>query len=196
MATVLYPGPGLVELDYSVDGLSHVMTFSVIPDGTPVIGDPADEILIFEKDGQSSLLSVRLDALRQLLDGIFDTAVSSFNTWNFYMVTPSSFERTLITSYSTGTPTFSASPYNPAYSEIYTFRTLNGGIGKVTLLETIHTSKLQLSPSQILTAQDAIAIWFTDNNTPAVGRDNGYFHQLLRVSGGENEHVFKRRYRS
>jgi hypothetical protein len=87
-----------------------------------------------------------------------------------------------------------AAPVNSSQM-IMTFRTTAGGIAKLSFMESPNGGNLPDAPPFAETSLDDIADAFISGDFPWVGRDGGFPFVTLRLFPGQNEALFKLRFR-
>lgn len=193
--TIHYPGPVVMELEYTVDGLKHLLAFNVEPVATPDIGDGFDTIDLKTKNLSTIGADVWAGLFEAGMDGTFNDVDVTFDIWNLYTVAPMSYDRTYISSEATQTPTFTAPATVIAHHTIYTFRTLGGNLGKIYAMEG-NQGQNDIVPYVSLLPQELI---FVDvllvTNTPMIGRDGEFFANLISRASSQNEKTYRERYR-
>lgn len=193
-----FPGPFEVELTYIVQGLEHKMRLSfnqVI--GTYPPGTPATDIMPFAKSGGVGTRNI-VDATNDLLSTLQPLYVdgdTSFLVADVYEYAPGTFDRSFIQTF---TPVFTGSSPGStglASQGIMTFRTGGGGIAKLVCMETAGEANDQIPARQFSASLDAIKDEFIDNDSVWFSRDNNYAVAALRFSNGQNEKIWRKRFR-
>lgn len=189
-----YPGPYEVEHSYTIDGLTHKfrLNFDVVT--PPSVGDTPAEIDLQTRMSGTLDLDTALDEFTDLIKVVWSAAVTltTFDVWKY---TPDSFEKTYISSGSTGKAGTNGGSYSPANQVTYTARTLEGGIHKLVLLETVSTSDLIIPYGALGAGAQAIMDYIADADTWILGRDTSYCVVPLNQCNTQNEAVYRKRFR-
>jgi hypothetical protein len=113
--------------------------------------------------------------------------------WKF---APATFDAQYFSTYSIATAGLHASAGEVASQQTYTFRTIEGGIMKVVLNEQPQSQWAPLSYAGLSADQQAFVDFFTDDSTSYwLARDTSYPHIFLKLFGGYNESLFRKRFR-
>lgn len=192
-----FPGPYTVKIFYDVAGYDHVLNLNVAFATPPAVGALFSAIYPLTDLGTTSAgsLQVWVDLLITDLKPLFSAAESAFRTAELWKNIPDSFAATFVSSYNISVAGTAAGSYTPASQEIYVWRTKEGGTMRLTLMETIDT----VGQSQAYVDLSAGRKTLVDNNfgSPSVwlGRDTSYKLAFLRMHPGQNEKMFRVRYR-
>jgi len=189
-----FPGPYAVEINYQVTGLNHKMLLNTIVDGSVTVGQDPTTINLLTKGGGTVALSTAVDAWVTLMRGEL-TSAADISTYDFWQYTTGTFERTYVTSGAIGVSGNSSGANVLAGYRRVSFRTQVGGIGYFTLLEGVGTGSEQFAPPFPRASTRAIADFMISDDAWMIARDNGYFVAPIRESQGQNESVFRKRYR-
>lgn len=193
-----FPGPYAVEMVYTVGGLTHRMLLNCDVSGSPAPGTDVSLISVLDADGTLINLDDAVTSFVALLAPLYDGA-SDFVEYILWEYTPGTFDRDYISGNSLGTAGSNVGSYAPAKYRKFSFRTAGGGIAYVTLLESIVDGNTQQSYPYTSPASNAIADFVTGTGTNSgwiLGRDNTYPVSSLRLSDGQNEAVFRKRFRN
>lgn len=190
-----YTGPYAIEFEYIVEDQSHKQLISCDTQGTPVAGCDPSTVTLETKDTVGVDMQTAVQAYIDEVVGFYDSGVS-FIGYTLWKYTALSEVRTFITSDTLGDVGLSGGPSRLAGQTTLSFRTQEGGIFKLVYLETIFTDDNQISLGGWGNANAiAIVAMVTATNTWFLAKDTSYPISALRASFGENERVFKKRYR-
>lgn len=190
-----FPGPFEVVIKYSVDGLEHEQNLNCSA-VTPVgVGDSPSDIDLVQRNAGTVQLDTAVDAWCDLLK-VGSSSTMTFNTFDFYSVADLSFERTFITSGDIDIDGTNVGAYNPAHQKTLTFRTLEGGNMRIVVMETADTSKTRVPYNQTGAGNQAIMDFVVSPTNWILARDTSYPISTLNAIGGENEALFRRRFRT
>lgn len=190
-----FPGPWAVEIHYTVGGLNHSMLFSCSTPSLINVGDDPNTIDLYQKGGGTASLTTSVNVLVTLFQPLFDTT-SDFVSFDFWKYAPSSYDRVWYSGGLIGLSGTNAGTYAPAKYRKFSFRTVGGGVAYITLLESIVDGNLQESYPFVSPASNAIADYAVSATSWLSARDNSYFAVPLRLSDGQNEVLFRKRYRN
>ena len=191
-----FPGPYEVRIFYTVNFFEHVQKLSCNLVADPDPGDPFDEIDVYESDGSSNPLDASVDSWVALLLPLMSSADAEINRAELWKITPLSYDGSYISSYDISEAGTSGSGYVVAAEMIFTFRTINGGIMKIHIEEGVTLPGQSAVLGDIGANHQALANYVTGSTGWMWARDNSYASVFLKLHPGQNEAVFKKRYRS
>lgn len=190
-----FPGPYAVEIEYDVDDVSHKMTLNCDVTGSPAPGDIPSSISLVTRDGVGAQLDLAVNAFAALWMPNLNNA-NSTRAYTLWKYTPLSTERQFIT---TDTLTVSGGASGGtvlAHQSTLTFRTQEGNGMRIVILEdalTFNTRSPLASPD--VTNYNALRDFIVSDSNWVLARDTSYPIAALNLTGGQNERVFKVRYR-
>lgn len=194
-----FPGP--YEIEYRLTGFSaptreHVMRFNVAASGTPAIGANPNTIDIQKKGGATAKLDVVASALWDYIRLAYAATVVCAG-YQFWRYTTGTYAKTFIATGAVTTPAGATGSINVAQETILTFRSANGGIAKIALLEPniSGNSKTALVPNAAGTAVQKIAAYVLSADSPVMARDDAFLINALVDARGENESIWRLVYR-
>lgn len=192
-----YPGPWTVELEYVYDGLSHTAAFNVNLTSDPTPGTPFASIGVFDNQDDQVALSDRIDAFTTLYANFF-TDETQFVSWTLWKNVLNSYERTYRASHvpneAVGLNT--GGPNVPAGQLVHSYRSAGGNIAKMMFLEGISTGNTQEAlPTTGMSIHADMANWVLGDDGIFIARDDTRLVAPLRLSRGQNERVFRKRFR-
>lgn len=191
---VNFPGPYEVDINYEQDGLDHKLRLNCDVVIVPTVGDLPADIDLVTRQGTGIALDVAVDAITDFIHPLFESA-SVLTTFDFWRYDPLSFSKTYITTGDISKAGTSATHNTRAGQSVYTHRTLEGGIMKVTLMEPSIFSNLVTPYASLGAASQALMDYVCDADTWILGRDTSYPVVPLNLAQGQNEATFRRRYR-
>lgn len=189
-----FPGPYEVRLFYTTSGLQHQARYNCFADASPTPGTASNAINLVQKDASLINLETAVDDWIALLAPVFNTA-ATFDRAELWQYEVGTTNATFIAAWTIGSNGSSATSPNLAHQDTLTWRTLEGNILKVVLLDGISISKDQVSYAADLPAFKAIADYVVSNDDWIIGKDTSFPVAYIRRSGGENEALARRRYR-
>lgn len=195
-----FPGPYEFRFFYTVGtqpggALIHQARFSAILDIDP---DPGALFTTFKcilSGGGELVASTVCDNVQDVLEDFLNSTDATIDYVELWKYIPGTFQAEYVTTYDISAAAVSVVATNPAGQTVFTMRTTNGGIFKVTLLDTVGDYATPTSyADSVQIAQDVFDYFCSPTLAPFVARDNGYPFAPLRVFPGQSEHVFKKRY--
>jgi len=195
-----YPGPYELRFFYSVDGdpggvLTHQFRFSVELDGDPAPGDGFNTIQIFLSGGSTIGLQTACLAVVNVIEDLYNSTDATFDYVELWKYAAGSFDADYVSTYAIGTAGTSALDTVPCSESIFTFRSTNGGLFKLVLLDNVGTPNVPASYADLNSINQDIVDYFADDTlSPAVARDGGRPFAFMRLFPGQNEALFKQRY--
>lgn len=196
-----YPGPYQLRVFYTctVAGtgtIQHSLRLNCDLDGTPGVGDPFSGITCKQRVGAGDTLDNVVDGLINVIEDVYNDANADFDYAELWKYEALSFDASYVSTYAIGTPGVDVGPVIPAGQSIFTFRTLGGGQFNLHLMESIIYMAPPTEYADLGVDETAIADYFTaDAHSFFWGRDNTYPSICLRRNPGQNEALFRKRYR-
>jgi len=196
-----FPGPYELRIEYTTligaIPIIHTQRLNLDLTTIPNPGDDFTNINVVTRGGVATpVLSAVVDSWLFLVAGRFED-VTTFGIVELWKYTPLTFDAVFISAY-TSVVTNGSDVTNPtvvATQEVYTFRTQEGGIMRLTWLETITAAaQPQTFPTGSATV-DAIETFVVSSINWILARDTSYPFASLRFLGGQNEKTFRQRFR-
>lgn len=197
---------GTFELTYYyatvLSGLSlpHRLTIDVKLDTfsqTVTPGMPFDAILTILGSGSGSTLDIAANDLLDLLLPFWrpTTEFSRVELWK-YGAEPST-DKTFLSVLELAEPgTAAAGSDTAAQQETMTLRTIDGGTMRVQLMEPVSSLTSKQNPPFSPAHFDALRTYLIGTNHPFVGRDNTRPLAAIAWGSGQNEKLFRKRFRA
>jgi len=189
-----FPGPYELEIKYTVSSVEHVHRVSCDTVGTPTVGDLPTAITLQTKDTVGILLNTAVTAYVALLKVRYHTSVT-FTSFDFWKYTPLTYIRQWISTGVLSVAGTSTGSTSLAQQSTFTYRTLEGNIMRTVLLESIDDTKDRVPYASAPASVKAIMDYIVASDTWVLARDTSYPISPLNAVGGQNEAVFKARYR-
>jgi len=190
-----FPGPYELRYFYTVDSRVHQLRHSLQLNDTPSVGDAFSTIIPIERDGDAvTSLNTHVDNFVAVFLPFLSSADGAVNRVELWKYTPSSFDAMYVSVYDISLAGTNVAATIPASQVIWTFRTQEGGILKITILDTTVGAGISLVPPLPTVAQN-IADYINNNNSIVLGRDTSYPFSVVGYYRGQNERLFKRLYR-
>lgn len=176
--------------------LEHTMTFDVLPITTVVPGLDFSDIEIELRNGASSFLDVAVDALVAGLIALYPPSANIIRAELNY-IPEATFAKTFMSSYPIGEEGVNGDfDSQAAYQATYTFRSIGGGSARLQLMESSIVSNSKISYPYGSAALNAIPDLLTATTGFMIARDNTFVFSNLHLSSGQNERLFRKRYRT
>lgn len=193
-----YPGPYEVRIYYDVaigtKTLSHVQRVNVSPLAAVNPGDEFSTIDVDTKSGIGNALDTIVDGWIAALQPLYGAAEADFNFAELWAYAPNSFDATFISAYGIGLPgTGSASLAGGQW--IASFRTIEGGSMKISLMETNVAAGPKRAYAGLSANEQAIVNYVQASTGAFLARDTSFPLTFTNVFPGQNEKTFKQRYR-
>lgn len=198
-----YPGPYEIRLFYSVGlssvTLTHSARYNLILSEDPDPGTSFGEITAVTHDLDGTVgvvaLDTWIDTWVAAIDGMY-AASCSIDYAELWAYEASSFEASFVSSYAIGVAGNGAGTNQSAGQVIMTFRTREGGILKLNLMETNVASGVQISAAALTGTLGGIANIVAGDGNVWIGRDTSAPFAVIAAYPGQNEALFKRRFRA
>jgi hypothetical protein len=190
-----YPGPYEVRINYVVASRPHQQRLNVRIDGTPVAGvDDFTTIDALRRDDAPFALDAEVDAWVDLIKVFLPSAGGDIVNAELWKYTPDSFDADFVAAYDISVAGTNGSANTPASQLIWTFRTQEGGIMKVILMDVSTTPGLPVTPPYTGSTL-ALANAIVNGTSPWLARDTSYAIANIAMYPGQNEALFKKIYR-
>lgn len=189
-----FPGPYEVRLRYTTDGITHVTKLNCFVDGTPTPGTPSTSIDVVQRD--ASLLNIET-ALTEYLAPLRDffPTTATYDYAELWSYPPASTDGTFITGWVVGLAGLNANPVSAASQQTLTYRTLEGNIYKQVLLEYSVGGNGQVTYASDSADWQEVVDYMLSDDSWVIGRDTSFPIAYIRRSAGQNEALFRRRFR-
>lgn len=198
---VNFPGPYQLRFYYDCEpgaepSLPHVLQVNVDLTEEPDPGTPFTEIDCLRFGGLFIGLHNVVDNFVAVLLPLLSAADTALNYVELWKYEPLTFNASYISTYAIAEPGTSISAGSPAEQETYSFRTREGGIMKIVLLEQLHGNRHPENYSDLSQEEKDMVDWVVGpTTTHFLGRDTSYPFVFHKLSAGTNEHTFERRFR-
>lgn len=196
-----FPGPYQLRVYYDCvpaaePSLTHVMQFNLDCDSTPDPGDPFSDIDVLRRSGDPSALSDVVGALMTVLRPICSLADTAFNYAELWAYEAGTENASYVSSLDISLAGSDDVDGVPAELEVYSFRTIEGGIMKIYLLEQLHPGRVPENYTDLSDEEKDFVDWVVAPTSAFfLGRDTSYPFVFHKLSASESEHTFERRYR-
>lgn len=191
-----YPGPYELRYNYLVATRAHQHRVSLDLTTTPSPGDAFSTMTAVTRTGSpsASTLDVDADDWIDLIRAQYN-AGASFDDVELWKYTADSFEAEFVSSLTLGLSGTAGAATKAASNEIYVFRTQEGGIMKISLLDVTTDVGASVGYADLGTNQAAIVDAVLLSSNWILGRDTSYPFSFVRYHPGQSERWFKKIYR-
>lgn len=194
-----FPGPYTIKIfyqtTYSTVPTDHVQELNFDVDVVPDPGDPfSDIIAVLTGGGTANMATVTANWV-SLIEKIFHTS-ALFDHAEVWQYTPGTFLSSFVSTYDLSVNGESVSATPPAGQAIYTFRTVEGGIMKLSFMEASIAQNFPLAYGALSQAEKDIVDVVVNGTYPWLARDTSRPFSFIRSYGGQNEALFKKRFRA
>jgi len=190
-------GPYQIRIDYLTGGLTHRKNLNCAVIGTPAAGTP-DETVLFQTAGDGNVdmrtcVTEYWAFARQFFSS--STSVTLVELWKAVGDDVWDYVTSLGVNLPVGSDT--VNPYVPAHQAILTFRSANGGIARDVFMEDVSSSNAQsaLVANGAGGAPEQLAAYWMSGACWMLARDDSFPIAPLRFSNGQNERIWRKRYR-
>jgi len=205
--TINYPGPFEIRTLYTslpaaAPILQHTQKLNIDLVGDPAQGQTFDNYNVVDKDGDTAVqLDTFVEAYLVLFNKLFAATmtIDAVELWKYPVF--QSFDAVFWSSYDPVAAAGTGAGVNvPAGQDIYTFRTQEGGVLKLNLMEGIAQAGVPKAYSVLSADQKAVVDFFLDGNGATfsavlLGRDTSYPFSFIKNYPGQNEGTWKQRNR-
>lgn len=199
--TFNYPGPFGLRMFYttviSSIPLQHRAEYNIdLQEANPIAGTPFGALNVKLRGGTTQLLSAYCDAWVALVRPILSAGgLSTIDYFELWKYTPQTFDAVFVSTYPVNLAATGASGTQTASQSILTFRTVLGGIMRLSFMETMQTPAAFDTPPLSSAAYQAIADHVVSIGNAFLGRDGAYPFSTIAFFPGQNEKLFKKRLR-
>lgn len=195
--TEYFPGPYEIRIPYNVDGIQHELKLNAglaAASPVPVGGADPDDIILNARVGSVNLQE-GVDALWGAIRPLMSSSALA-GTYEFWRYPVPGAPAVFVTSGSLTVPNGSGGTYTPAQQATYTFRSALGHIGKIVLMEAVQAgnARAPMNPAAP-TAVGTLASYVISGDSWIIARDDSFLVAPLNESYGQNEAIFRRRFR-
>lgn len=190
-----YPGPYQLRVFYTAAGLNHVLRLNFDTVDPISIGDAYNVIEVIRPNATPQTLDSALALLLADMEPLYnlnDATIDRSEVWEYE---PESFEATYLTGNDISDSGSSASATVPAAETVYTFRTAEGGVMRVHLMESTEPPSFSQAYADMSALQKSFVDNFLGSQAWCLARDTSYPVAFLKMHPGQSEALFKRRYR-
>lgn len=202
MPVLNFPGPYEIRLFYTttptgVTPIQHSARYNCNLLTSPVPGTVFSAIQIVLRSGATASLSTYMDAHAARMQPLYPSAANNTidyaELWHY---TPGTFEAEFVSVYPINLPGTNAGTATGSAQQIITYRTMEGGIMKMSFMEMAASAGgVPDTPPFAVAGLEAIQLFTVGNANGFIGRDTSYPFATIAVYPGQNEALFKKRFR-
>lgn len=194
-----FPGPYEIVYRILIQGLEHEMRLNCMAMSSPAPGTAFASINLQTRSGTPANAQTCVDGFWAQLRPFMHTTttVTAIELWKY--PTPGSLDRDFISATSATAPAGTAGgSVVLANQDTLSFRTALGGILKVTIMESAFQTNLvvALLNNASGTIPQRIAAYVLSSAGWLLGRDDSFPFAPYRHTSGQNEALYRRRYRA
>lgn len=189
-------GPYILEIPLITADFQHELTVNCDVIGTPSPGASPLDVTLRTRSGTGGVLSGAANAFWDAVRPMFGTNTLAA-TYTLWKVGVTNTEREFVSAGTLTNANGLSGTAEPAQQATFTFRSGNGGIAKVVLIEpnAIGNTRIPLA-SALNAAVAAVRTWVLSDDSFLMARDRSFPVAPMNYSLGQNEKIFKRRFRS
>ncbi len=200
--TYNWPGPYGIRFFYTVTptgfaAIEHKLELQCRIEGTPNPGTDWANINILQKDNTPYALATASAAVITALQPEFSSSDVTFDRVELWKYQDQSLNADFISADTVGLAGTAVLTTKVCTQSIMTFRTEEGGIMRVTLMEDIYSGTFPAGYADLSAETQAVIdyILASPGNQLFVGRDTSYPISFVRYNPSQNEAMFRKRYR-
>lgn len=196
-----YPGPFTLKIfqTNTANGgipLQHMQQFNIDIDGDPAIGTPFADIDVLARVVAVHPLATVVDEYINHIRPLFSDTETTFTHAELWKNVPDTFIANYVSAYTINVAGAAVTANDAGQETILTFRTYEGNMMRCHLLETQeHSRVVTLYADLTQDEKDIVDFIVGDADSFFLGRDTSYPALFLRWLPGQNETIFKKRYR-
>lgn len=174
--------------------IEHRHTIDVNIQQPPDPGMPFSDVFAIRRNGTGDSLEVIVDEYVALLLALFSTTQTIARAELWY-IPEGTTNGQYVSTYAIGEDGVNPGDENPAYQGTLTFRSIGGSTMRIQLMEIPIASNLRQPYPTNNALVDNIFAYVAGPMSPFLARDNTPPFAPMNFSGGQNEALFRKRYR-
>lgn len=175
--------------------MEHSLTFDVLPSNAVDPGDEFGTIVIETHKSDPVVLDASVDAFVAGMIGIYPSTTTIIRA-ELWFIPEGTFSGTFISVYPIDEVGTAAGGSQVAQQSTYTFRAVGGGSARLQFMESSITGSGKSSYPYGSAAQNAIPDLVTADDNFIIARDNTFLFANIHLSNGQNERLWRKRFRS
>jgi len=189
------PGPWEVVIYYTFSGLTHKQRLNCDLVTVGNIGDSFNDFTVLLRDTTDIDLDVAVQAWVDLIRARYNSN-TTFQFAELYQVDQGTLERTYYSTYGLSDVGTGIGNDAPARQEAYTFRTQEGGLMRVVLVEAESPGEAIVAYPTGVTSINDIFSFLVGSTNWILARDSSYPIAARNFCPTQNEVVYRKRYRA
>ncbi len=191
-----YSGPYQLRFNYQPLEVSRQFRLHIDLNNTPSGGDDSSTIEYVTRDGFGTDLSFFVENVLGDIGEGFKTAANTFGQVELWKYQPNSEVASFISAYTPINQSLSAGDNIANNQFTFTFRTIEGGVAKLVLLDcAFDIGDTQINYPTGIPALDNIFDGLSAGDSPMLGKDTSFAFAPFKVSQGQNELLWRNRNR-
>lgn len=175
--------------------LEHTLTFDVEVTAPPEVGEAFSAINVAVRSGSPITLADAVDDFVAGMIGLYPATATIIRA-ELNHIPEGTYDKTFISVYGIDEVGVNGTGSQVAKQATYTFRSLGGGSGRIQLMESSITLDTKQSYPYGSAVLNAIPDLVTSTANFILARDNTFMFANLHLSSGQNERLFRKRFRS
>lgn len=177
--------------------MTHRLTFDIKLVADVAVGTAFADIDVLPRN----LTPVTLDSWLMDPGGFMELLVdcypgaAEFPYAELWKIPEGTFDATFISAYEIGLVGTSVTASTSCQQTTFTFRSIGGGVARLQLMESSFTGNTRQTPP-FSTVANALSTFFASAASCALARDNSYVFARIAQNDGQNETLFKKRFRN
>ena len=202
MPALNYPGPQQIRLFYttaptSFPSIQHEARYNIrISGGAPAPGTAFGSMTAALKGGGTLALNTYMDnwaiLMKALMSNVANNTIDYAELWDYPALSNNG---SFVSAYTMNVAGTTALPSLPAIQNMITFRTAEGGIMKLNFMEGWSGIGVIDTPPFAQAGFQAVADFVISANNAWLGADTSFPFAIKAMFPGQNEALFKKRYR-
>lgn len=176
--------------------MNHVLKFDVNVEGEPVAGTSMNDIGLTLPDATGIELDVYLNTVFMPLLLPCYPGEANFISAELWKIPEGTYNGTFISVMELGDIGTNAADTPLANQTTFTFRSLGGGGGRIQLMESSFSGNTRQSPPYASAQANALTAHVISTSCPILARDNTRFIARIAQSDGQNEILWRKRFRN
>jgi len=190
-----YPGPHEFRIYYGVASYTHVMRLNCnvidVGAGFATLAD-----LTLQQRQGTVQADTALEAFVDLLKPLYPSTNAVFQYAELYQYEPESFESAFLLTHDLSVAGTAGGSYSPASQVIFVFRTDEGGVMRLSPMNSVKAPGQLVQYSALGVPEKAIVDFIISDNNWILGRDTSYPRTFKSMYPGQNEALWKKIYRN
>lgn len=174
--------------------MEHTLTFDVLPTGPISAGTDFADIEIETRTGAPTALDTAVDAFVTGMIGLYP-ATSTIIRAELWFIPEGTFAGSFVSTYPIDEVGTNATASQVAQQATYTFRSIDGGNGRLQFMEPSIAGNSKTSYPYGSATLNAIPDIITAGSNFIIARDNSFMFANIHLSLGQNERLFRKRFR-